>query len=96
MAGSGPLLTYTEFEQGLDGSGISTNNKQFTRTLEKMRIVTAIQCNIIAEGKVEQHLTLVQNSKARRGSFTSHAFPELHHKVLLKYWTKMFGTPRTC
>jgi len=30
--------------------------------------------------KVEQHLTLVQNSKARRGSFTSHAFPELHHK----------------
>ena len=29
---------------------------------------------------VEQHLTLVHN-KSRRGSFTSHAFPELHHKV---------------
>ena len=30
--------------------------------------------------KVEQHLSLVHN-KVRRGSFTSHAFPELHHKV---------------
>merc|ERR1719400_1943310 len=29
--------------------------------------------------KVEQHLSLVHN-KVRRGSFTSHAFPELHHK----------------
>jgi len=32
------------------------------------------------EEKVEQHITLVQNSKARRGSFTHHAFPELHSK----------------
>ena len=34
----------------------------------------------LSAAKEEHHLSLVLNSKARRGSFTSHAFPELHHK----------------
>ena len=55
MTGTGPLMTFTEFEKSIERGG----NK---------------------EEKVEQHLTLVHN-KSRRGSFTSHAFPELHHKV---------------
>ena len=69
MAANNSLMTYTEYEKVLDPKGKQVMKKKIKQIM------------ILEKEKVEQHLTLVQNSKARRGSFTSHAFPELHNKV---------------
>jgi hypothetical protein len=37
------------------------------------------------EGEVEQHITIMPNPAARRGSIANYAFPELHPKVNRKY-----------
>ena len=60
--------------------------KDYEKVIEQPKgitgIVTLLQSKLfsLSAAKEEHHLSLVQNSKARRGSFTSHAFPELHHK----------------
>ena len=70
MAGSGPLMTYKEYEKVIE------QPKGITDVLHYW-LLNPLS---ISAAKEEHHLSLVQNSKARRGSFTSHAFPELHHK----------------
>ena len=71
MTGNGPLMTFTEFEKTIESKG----EQRDTGDRREGDVSVAG-----GQESVEQHLTLVHN-KSRRGSFTSHAFPELHHKV---------------
>jgi hypothetical protein len=46
--------------------------------------VCVLHCSDL-EGEVEQHITIMPNPAARRGSIANYAFPELHPKVNRKY-----------
>ena len=70
MAGSGPMMTYKDYEKVIEQPKGITSIQQLPHS----------QLVSLSAAKEEHHLSLVLNSKARRGSFTSHAFPELHHK----------------
>jgi hypothetical protein len=52
--------------------------------------VCVLHCSDL-EGEVEQHITIMPNPAARRGSIANYAFPELHPKVNRKYEYAFFS-----